>query len=163
MQGRWLENTQGRVYSRWIGSRTHECVCITGCNWRAMLDLQNTAAEEPWELSGWELVLDCALSELLSKLFPDNMHTQNETKHTCMQREMTISCSYCTQKHNRSVTVRTDGRSSMKWRCWGRWMLKVINPVNLFSLWEITATFHWFFSVTRCHRKKKRHFPHYPS
>lgn len=37
-------------------------------------DLQCAATEEPTELSGWELVLDCALSEPLSKLFPDDVH-----------------------------------------------------------------------------------------
>lgn len=58
-------------------------VCMyNGLHLLGHADLQYTAAEEPWELSGWELVLDCALSELLSKLFPDNMHTHTELEQT---------------------------------------------------------------------------------
>lgn len=53
----------------------HECYRL---HLAGHADLQCTAAEE---LSGWELVLDCALSELLSKLFPDDMHTNTHT-HT---------------------------------------------------------------------------------
>lgn len=75
-------------------------------------DLQCTAAEEPTELSGWELVLDCALSELLSKLFPDDAHRMRPNT-SFLQREMTNESTFYTQrgkKKERNVTVRSDGR-----------------------------------------------------
>lgn len=78
-------------------------------------DLQCAAMEEPTELSGWELVLDCALSELLSKLFPDNMHrmrpnsifevaddNRNHILHTCT-----------TEEKKRNVKARSNGG---KWK-----------------------------------------------
>lgn len=67
------------------------CVFVCLCECRGLqvaghADLQNTAGEEPWALSGWEFVPDCALSKLLSKLFPDDMrahtHTTKRTEKT---------------------------------------------------------------------------------
>lgn len=132
------------------------CVCYR-LHLAGHADLQYTAAEEPWELSGWELVLDCALSELLSKLFPDmhtRTHTQNKTKHTHM-REMREEI----QLH---ILHTKNTKEMLQWRMivWddmvGADKYKMINPINLFPLWEMMAIFHWQTSVTRSHWKRKK-------
>lgn len=67
------------LHASTLSEATRACECVLQAAVAGHADLQCTAAEGPCELSGWELVLDWALSELLSKLFPDNMHTHTHT------------------------------------------------------------------------------------
>lgn len=133
------------------------CVCVCyRLHLAGHADLQYAEAEEPWELSGWELVLDCALSELLSKLFPDNMHTHIKHK----MRGNAKKAAHIAHKNTTEMSQRgMMGRAKRVWDDMERAdKCKMINPVNLFSLWGITATFQWQSSVTRSHWKRKKTF-----